>query len=403
MASKKIQARTVGISPLGAQGPAHTSFADTGRASMRAFETIVREGRLSRAELRARLRVGLSTITAVAQELLERGVLVEVGRQSSTGGRPPGLLDLAPALGGVFAADIGGANLRWAVADLRGTIVHRATKPTPDGATQAELRALLEEGLEEAGRHLEGPARAVAVSISGIVDPETREISRVDNVRGWSDADVSWLSRWAPHVLVDNEANLGALGEHRALGDDAPDDLLFVAVGAGIGSGLILGGALHRGASGAAGEIGLLRRGTPRRNVVLERVGSAAALVDAYRSAGGEGVEHSEEVVARAAQGDRRAQRALDTVLDELALGLANTVMIVNPRVVVVGGGIAGAGERMLEPLRARLAEFVPSPPEIVLGRLGPEAALMGAAQWAARMSAADVAAELGAGEWVRG
>jgi predicted NBD/HSP70 family sugar kinase len=404
MARNEIPPEGVGVLPLGANPALHVPLPvpDAGRATMRGFETIVRDGQLSRGELRSRLRVGLSTITATAQELLERGILVEVGRQSSTGGRPPGLLDLAPELGGVLAADIGGANLRWAVADLRGTILHQETMPTPDGASQEELRRLLDEGLGSAAARLKGPARAVAMSISGIVDPETRTISRVDNVRGWSDADVSWLARWAPQVLVDNEANLGALGEHRALGDEAPDDLLFVAVGAGIGAGLILGGELRRGASGAAGEIGLLRRGSPRRNVELERVASVPALVEAYRAAGGE-CEDAQEVVARAGEGDRLASRALDATIDELALGLANAVMILNPRVVVVGGGLARAGERLLEPLRARLAEFVPSPPEVVFGRLGSEAALIGAAQWAARVAAGHVAAQLGAGEWVRG
>src|SRR3954463_14068455 len=96
---------------------------DAARASARAFEMVCRAGPLSRAKLRRNLGISLSTVTAAAQELIERGLVVEAGHASSTGGRPPVLLDVAPTLGGVLAVDIGGINVRVAAADCRGTIL----------------------------------------------------------------------------------------------------------------------------------------------------------------------------------------------------------------------------------------------------------------------------------------
>lgn len=354
------------------------------RATARAFELVSRQGPLSRSALRRTLDVGLSTVTAAVQELLEHGYVVEAGQAASTGGRRPQLLDVAPGLGGVLAVDIGGSNLRFAAADLRGELSYAETLPTAEAVASRSLREVVLDELKAARAHLDGPARAVAVSIAGIVHPRTRSVTRVDNVPGWTEGDdLSWLEPLAPLVLIDNEANLGALGEQRAFGAEAADDILFVALGAGVGGGLVLGGSLYRGAAGAAGEIGMLRRG--HQPDELERVASTRALVAAYaQRAGGRPAVTAEEVVARAAAGDPDAHTALSAVLEELAVGIANAVIILNPELVVVGGGLARADERVLEPLRAKITALVPSPPEIVLGRLGTEAALVGAAGWAA-------------------
>jgi predicted NBD/HSP70 family sugar kinase len=380
---------TDGVSLAGARG-------DGGRAIARAFEVVARSGPISRAELRASLRIGLSTVTTAVQELVERGYVAESGQRASTGGRPPMLLDLAHELGGVLAVDIGGSNLRFAAADLRGSFGYRATVATANAlATHRSLRDVVLTGLDAARTQLAGPVRAVGVSIAGIVDPASGAVTRVDNVRGWQVGDdVEWLRELSGRVLIDNEANLGALGERRALGVGAPADLLFIALGAGIGAGLVLDGALYRGATGAAGEVGLLRLGS---HVELERVAAAEALAADYRRRIGARDVRSEDVVERARAGDEDARASLEVVFRELATGIANAVTIVNPAVVVLGGGLARAlsDDRFLEPLRQRIAELVPAPPRVVLGRLGAEAALHGAVDWAAEVAVADVVAEL--------
>jgi glucokinase len=128
----------------------------------------------------------------------------------------------------------------------------------------------------------------------------------------------------------------------------------------------------------------------------LERIASTRALVSAYRPrTGGSEVVTAEQVVARAAAGEPEAREALRGVLDELAVGIANAVIVLNPAVVVLGGGLARADERLLEPLRAQIAALVPAPPAITVGRLGLDAALVGAAGWAAQVAVQELVSEL--------
>jgi predicted NBD/HSP70 family sugar kinase len=376
-------------------GASSAAAVDGGRAVARAFEVVAHSGPISRAALRSRLRIGLSTVTGAVQELVERRYVAESGQAASTGGRPPRLLDLAPTLGGVLAVDVGGSNLRFAAADLRGTFAYRATIATSHALADGKsLQEVVLDGVRAARSQLAGPVRALAVSIAGIVEPATGAVSRVDNVPGWRDGDdLAWLREFSDRVLVDNEANLGALGERRALAPIAVDDVLFVALGAGIGAGLILGGSLYRGATGAAGEIGLLPRA--ESGVALERVASADALAADYARRTGDRDAAPEDVVARARAGDDDARAAVETVVDELAIGIANAVIVLNPSVVVLGGGLALAEDSLLQPLRRRIIDFVPAPPRIVVGRLGAEAALVGAVEWAADVAVADVVTEL--------
>lgn len=364
------------------------------RATARAFELVCRHGPLSRSALRSALGVGLSTVTAAVQELVEYGYIVEAGQAASTGGRRPQLLDVAPGLGGVLGVDIGGSNLRFGAADLRGALSYTETLSTPEALSRRSLRDVVSDRLQVASLQLAGPARAIALSVAGIVEPGSRRVTRVDHVPGWLDGDdLSWLEPLSSRILVDNEANLGALGEQRALGAEASGHVLFVALGAGVGGGLILGGSLYRGATGAAGEIGMLRRGHEPDE--LERVASTRALVAAYRQQAATPEITAEQVVERAAAGEPAAQAALSAALEELAVGIANAVIILNPEVVVLGGGLARADERVLEPLRARISALVPAPPAIRMGCLGTEAALAGAAGWAADVVVSDFVSEL--------
>jgi predicted NBD/HSP70 family sugar kinase len=373
-----------------------TPRANGARPTVRAFQTVCRNGPMSRAKLKATLGVSLSTITAAVQEVIERRVLVEAGHAVSTGGRPPVLLDIAPDLGGVLAVDLGGANLRVAAADVRGTIRHRTTVPTSVALANGSLESVVLEALESARSLLAGPVRAVTASVAGIVDPRTGTITRADNIPGWRQGDdLGWLRRFGAPLIVDNEANLGALGEYRSGVGQGSRDMLFVAVGAGIGAGLVLDGALYRGSSGAAGEIGLLRRGYARANDVLEPHAADGAVTSGYAERTAR-TATAAEIFALASQGDAAAAAVVETIVDELAFGIAHTVVVLNPGLVVLGGGFARAGEALLAPLRARLEPLVPVVPELVLGRLGPDAALIGALDRAAEAAQDAIAGELG-------
>jgi predicted NBD/HSP70 family sugar kinase len=344
------------------------------------------------------LGTSLSTITIAVQDLVESGLVIETGHALSTGGRPAGILDLGAEIGGVIAIDIGGINLRVAAADCRGRIVFQETQKISSPSVE-RLRSTIALLNERARTHVPGPVHALGVSIAGIVDPQTGRLSRVDNIPDWpEDDDLSWIERFDAPLLVDNEANLGALGEHEAGAGVGVADMLFVALGAGIGAGLVLNNVLYRGSTGAAGEIGLLRWGDGDASPALESRAAAGAVVEAYASRTGEQLETAEGVFERAAGGDADAGAAVAAVLSELSIGIANTILVTNPQLVVVGGGLSAAGEALLGPLRTRISALVPEMPRIELSQLGPEAALIGVVRWATEAAQARMMLELDGG-----
>lgn len=363
-----------------------------------AFEVLCRGGAhaLSRSELRRALGGSPSAITAAVQELRTRNLVVEVGVGTSTGGRRPKILDLAPDLGGVLGIDIGGINMRVAAADLRGHTLARWTVPTPRSPEQATLRGHILSALGDAAARLSGPVHAIAAAVAGAVDPETGKVSLAPNIPAWDDIDLAaWLAPFEARVLVENEANLAAIGEFRGGGARDARDVLFVAIGAGIGAGLILDGRLYRGHTGAAGEIGYMRSSIAEP-LELERKAAAGALVERYRRHAGEAsVRSPEAVFDRLAAEDPAAVAAVSEVIDDLALALANAIALLDPQKVVLGGGMAVAGEALLAPLRERIRSLVPVEPEFALSELGPDAALVGALLTAADAAQDDLIEEL--------
>jgi glucokinase len=256
--------------------------------------------------------------------------------------------------------------------------------------------------LNKVKRHLSGPVRAICLSIAGIVDPKTHLISMTRSIRGWHDVGPpAWLRKFGAPLLVENEANMAAFGEFHHGAAAGTDVAMFLALGAGIGAGLIVDGKLFRGATGAAGEIGLSRlsngsgRGALDRKE-LESEAAVPALLASYNRLQGAHLDDPVALFQLSASGDKVAQKVTDTALDYLAFTVANAVLVVNPQRVVVGGGLATAGDLLLTALRERTTGLLAiEAPEIVLSRLGPDAALIGASTLAAQHAAEQLVREL--------
>lgn len=336
-------------------------------------------------------------VTGAVQDLLTAGLLVESGRALSTGGRPPELLDLAPGLGGVLAIDIGAINVRAAAADCRGTLVFRETRSMSEPSFK-KLRPLILRLSEKARGYLTGPVRAVGVAVAGIVHPESGRVTHVDNIVGWpQETDLSWLDRFDAPLLIDNEANLAALGEHQAGVGAGIANMLFVALGGGVGAGLIMNNALYRGSSGVAGEMGLFRNDTGT-SPILERRVAPAAVMAAYAARTGTRVPGMKEVFDHAAADDLAARDAVAGMITELSVAVANAILLCDPAMVVIGGGLGAAGEALLAPLREHVERLVPVMPRIVPSQLGAEAAVIGAIRWAVQVTEQGLMAELDGG-----
>ena len=270
----------------------------------------------------------------------------------------------------LLGVDLGATNLRVALGDGRGAILARADEPVPASgeALAARVAAL--------GRALAGDAwdqvRGAGVGVPGIPAGDGFE-GLIAGAAGLTGAPLRRLLEDALDmpVALENDLNLAAVAEQRARG---VADLAFVGVGTGVGMGIVAGGRLLRGASGAAGELGHLPLG--ERTVAgadglgpLEAVAGGAGLAARW----GSGTAH--DVFAAAGRGDDRAQRLLDDQARALAAAIRAVQALLDPALVVLGGGI-GSGADVLERLRAELGS---SAPAVEASLLGEDAGLLGA------------------------
>lgn len=298
--------------------------------------------------------------------------------------------------------DVGGTKIAALRIDPSGRVLERVTRSTPADDMGATLA-----GLVDAARDVLGPrVTAIGVGAAGLVDRRTGVLAYAPNL-AWRDADIPRTVSEALGlpVVVDNDCTTAAYAEWRLGSARDVDDVLYVGVGTGIGGGLILGGRLHRGAVGFAGEVGHVvvdpdgppcgcgNRGcweTVASGGAITRDGRRAVSRHAHSSiaerAGGDPRAVTGALVADAARaGDPAARGILAEVGTRLGEGIAGLVNVLDPHLVVVGGGAVQAGDLLLAPARVAYARTVegrelrPQVP-IVPAALGPEAAAIGAA-----------------------
>lgn len=271
----------------------------------------------------------------------------------------------------LIAVDLGGSWLRVAVFDRDGSIRQRSTMPTPPDDPGALVGAV-----REASAACGTPAAGAVVGVPGPVDYEGGEVLALPNLPGWErHLAARRLERaLGIAVLLANDADLAALGEHRYGAGRGGADMLYVGVGTGVGGGVVLGGRLLRGRRSAA-EVGHFII-DHQSGATVEQLGSGTALA---RLAG----EPAITVGERAMAGDRAAQALVREVADAVAVGVVNAVYAFMPERVVIGGGLAHLGALLLDPVRERLARARPrhavTTEHVMLAERGDEAGLLGA------------------------
>ncbi|MBV6702020.1 ROK family protein [Kitasatospora aureofaciens] len=292
----------------------------------------------------------------------------------------------------VIALDVGGTELKGAVVADDGTVLQTARRLTrPERGPEAVLDTVLGCATELAGlaRDAGSPPRAAGIVVPGLVDEATGTAVRAVNL-GWHDVPIR--DRLAEHlalpVAFGHDVRAGGLAEARLGAGRGSDSLLFVPVGTGIAAAVLTDGQLLTGALGAAGELGHLtvRPGGDRcacgGRGCLETVASAGAVARRYGQATGRRGVTAEEVHRRAAEGEDEAARIWAEAVHALADGLAAATVLLDPERIVIGGGLAEAGEDLLGPLRRELVDrlaFRP-PPRLLRAELGDQAGCLGAA-----------------------
>jgi glucokinase len=296
------------------------------------------------------------------------------------------------ASGAVVAIDLGGTSMKGALVDERGTALARLDVPTPAAqGGAAVLAAVLRLATDLAAA---APVRVVGAAAVTPGQVHQGVVRFAANLGGWRDVP---LARELTALLnvpaaVEHDAAGAALAEAQ-FGPNRSSDCFFVALGTGIGAGHVRDGVVAAGSAGGAGEIGHIPvypdgdRCACGQIGCLETYASAASIARRYSARSGTVVGGSDDVVVRLGQ-DPVADAVWQEAVEALALALATTTLLVDPGVVVLGGGLARAGDTLLRPLSARLTARLAwrSPPPIELSVLGTDAGWRGAAllAWAA-------------------
>jgi predicted NBD/HSP70 family sugar kinase len=346
-------------------------------------------GPVSRRDLASASGLSKPTV-ALALTSLERDALVQhAGRRVGGRGRSASLYEIRSDAGFVLGLDVGREFVRGAVADLAGTVRarhSRAARSSSGAARVRELAVLADELLQDAGHDGNGTLLQTVVGSPGIVEPDGSALQLAPNLPGWERPAVLRNLRdlLGAETRIENDVDAAAVAERdHGHGRDF-STFAFVSVGTGIGMGLVLDGKLHRGAHGAAGEIAflpladgeLLDPRDARRRGALESAVSSAAVVRAARRAGAP-FRSARSVFAAATAGDDRARVIVAREAVVVALALASVVAVVDPELIVLGGGI-GRAPGFAEEVHARLAELSPIVPEVRPSALGEDAVVDG-------------------------
>jgi predicted NBD/HSP70 family sugar kinase len=352
------------------------------------LEHVRQESPISRPEL-ARVS-GLSKPTvALALANLEADGLVRVaGHRTGVRGPAAVLYEVRPEAGYVLGLDVGREYLRGALADLSGAVrakTNRRAHAASAHSRLAELQVLADE-LTAAAGITRAKVTQTVVGSPGVYDPRRGALIMAQNLPGWERPNVLAELRqvFGRTTVVENDVDLAALAERDHGHGRAVDTFAFVSVGTGIGMGLILDGKLHRGAHGAAGEIAYLPIGNDgiepteaRRRGLLEAGASAAAVVREARRKGLKGAVSARRVFAAAASGDERARGIVDEEAMLIAKAITAIIAVIDPEMVVLGGGI-GRAPGFAEAVARSLETVSPFVPEIRVSALGEDAVVDG-------------------------
>lgn len=272
-----------------------------------------------------------------------------------------------------IGVDVGGTKVLGGVVDAAGQVLVQSRRATPADDTAKTLRMIAEVIIELAAGY---PVERVGIGAAGWIDAERSTVQFAPNL-AWRNEPLrdDIAAQVGLPVMVENDANAAAWAEFEfGAGSDANDSMVLFTVGTGIGGGIILGGELVRGAHGIAGELGhtvSVPDGRPcgcgrlgcleqyASGNALVRYAQAAAVQDPHSAAilldlaGGDPVAVTGVMVTSAArEGDQAALSAFDQVGYWLGSGMADIVQILDPQVIVIGGGVADAGNLLLDPVR---------------------------------------------------
>jgi predicted NBD/HSP70 family sugar kinase len=350
----------------------------------------------SRAQLARDTGLSKPTVSLALANLERAGLVRLVGEASQGRGRLALLYEPDPTAGYVVGIDVGRSWVRCAVADLAGNLVGRrdVRNQARSAATLLNTVSRLARGVVEDGGLRWEQVVHTLVGSPGVFQVASGRLLFAPNLPGWGQPGLvgSLREALATSVEIENDANLAAIGERVYGAGRDVGTFVFVSVGTGIGMGIVVDGRLYRGAQGAAGEIAYLPvgdDGTPGAPALSAREASRRGLIEAaaaadgvVRTAAALGMARpssAQAIFTAARNGDQIARSAVELEGQRLALMVASVAAILDPELVVLGGGVGRNLDLLEDSLSRRLHEITPLRPRIVASELGDDVVLLGA------------------------
>ncbi|MBU4214007.1 MAG: ROK family transcriptional regulator [Actinobacteria bacterium] len=375
-----------------ADRPAATGSQSALRGANRGLilDAVKRHGGLTQVELAGATGLSAATVSTIVKELVGSG-LVDVRNTVRTGRRAQ-LVTLARRVGIAAGVHIGLRHMRVVLGDVSHDVIAEQLLPLPAqhrvDTTLDRAALLLVDMLDRVGASLE-EVLGIGVGLPAPVDSSTGMVSVKGIMRGWDEVAVAHVlsKRLARPVFVDNDANLGALAESTLGASREYQDSIYVRASYGTGAGIVLGGRVHRGFAGTAGEIGHVQVDPAGRICLcgsrgcLDTVVGSQALLEPLRAS--HGALALRDVIAAANEGDPGCRQVIADAGATIGAVVAGLGVAVNPQCIVVGGELAETGEVLMAPLREAIRRRVLlnqiAPLEVFPAELGERAEVTGA------------------------
>jgi glucokinase-like ROK family protein len=337
-------------------------------------------GGISRAELAQRMDLSRAAMTAIVNDLLESDVIRETEARAGQSGRPPIILEVNSVRGRVIGIDMGASHLSIILTDFGAQVIDEIEVPfrVADGPETCinQVNTLMEELLKKNQSAMKNIS-AIGIGVPGPIASDAGTVYAPPIMPGWDGYPIqaSLEEKWGLPISLNNDAELGALGEWAYGVGRGENHLAYIKVGSGIGSGLLLNGQIYRGATGSAGEIGHL---TIEENGPLCDCGNSGCLEalaggKAIARQGQEAIQKGQrtilssmgpvesltarDVASAARRGDLVSQKIIANAGRYLGIAIAGLVNLFNPRTIVVGGGVAQIGDLLLQPIRDTVSQ----------------------------------------------
>ncbi len=334
---------------------------------------------ISRADLARKMGLSRAAVSSIVNDLIAIDIIREAANGPSTGGRRAVMLEINPACGYILGIDIGATHLGLVLADFSARVIAEEEYPFdismgPNLGLQ-EVDQQVKVFLEQNQFSLDDIV-AIGVGVPGPVVSEAGGVVAPPIMPGWDGFPIQshLQTLWGHPITLNNDAELGALGEWAYGAGRSEQDLLFIKVGFGIGAGMLLNGQIYSGTTGSAGEIGHITINefgpmcTCGNRGCLEALAGGRAIADQAKGAvrSGKRTELASiksvdkitalDVALEARKGDLVAQEIISNAGQYLGIAIANLINVVNPSMIVIGGGVAQMGDLLLEPIRQSAA-----------------------------------------------